>query len=64
MTAMVAAADCLVSLHRGEGLGLHLADAMWLQTAVLASRYSGNLDFMDDRIRSTDRRGDDRCRKR
>jgi len=48
MTAMVAAADCLVSLHRGEGLGLHLADAMWLHTAVLASRYSGNLDFMDD----------------
>jgi glycosyltransferase involved in cell wall biosynthesis len=48
MTALVAAADCLVSLHRGEGLGLHLADAMWLQTAVLASRYSGNLDFMDD----------------
>jgi glycosyltransferase involved in cell wall biosynthesis len=47
MTAMVAAADCLVSLHRGEGLGLHLADAMWLHTAVLASRYSGNLDFMD-----------------
>ena len=45
MTAMVAAADCLVSLHRGEGLGLHLADAMWLHTAVLASRYSGNLDF-------------------
>ena len=48
MTALVAAADCLVSLHRGEGLGLHLADAMWLHTAVLASRYSGNLDFMDD----------------
>ena len=48
MTAMVAAADCLVSMHRGEGLGLHLADAMWLHTAVLASRYSGNLDFMDD----------------
>ncbi|MFT4866644.1 MAG: glycosyltransferase involved in cell wall biosynthesis [Ilumatobacter sp.] len=48
MTAMVAAADCLVSLHRGEGLGLHMADAMWLQTAVLASRYSGNLDFMND----------------
>ena len=48
MTALVAAADCLVSLHRSEGLGLHLADAMWLQTAVLTSRYSGNLDFMDD----------------
>ena len=48
MAAMVSAADCLVSLHRGEGLGLHLADAMWLGTPVVASRYSGNLDFMDD----------------
>lgn len=48
MTALVAAADCLVSLHRGEGLGLHLAAAMWLETPVIASRYSGNLDFMSD----------------
>jgi N-acetylglucosaminyl-diphospho-decaprenol L-rhamnosyltransferase len=48
LDALVAAADCLVSLHRGEGLGLHLASAMWLGTPVLASRYSGNLDFMDD----------------
>ena len=47
MTGMVAAADCLVSMHRGEGLGLNLADAMWLHTAVLSSCYSGNLDFMD-----------------
>jgi glycosyltransferase involved in cell wall biosynthesis len=46
--ALVAAADCLVSLHRSEGLGLHLAEAMWLGTPVLATRYSGNLDFMDD----------------
>ncbi len=48
MIGMIAAADCLVSLHRGEGLGLHLAEAMWLGTPVIASRYSGNLDFMDD----------------
>jgi glycosyltransferase involved in cell wall biosynthesis len=37
-----------VSLHRSEGLGLHLAEAMWLRTPVIATRYSGNLDFMDD----------------
>jgi glycosyltransferase involved in cell wall biosynthesis len=46
--ALVAAADCMVSLHRSEGLGLHLAEAMWLGTPVVATRYSGNLDFMSD----------------
>ncbi len=46
--AFIAAADALVSLHRSEGLGLHLAEAMWLGTPVIATRYSGNLDFMDD----------------
>lgn len=46
--ALIATSDCLVSLHRAEGLGLHLLEAMWLGTPTLASRYSGNLDFMDD----------------
>ena len=46
--ALLSAADCLVSLHRSEGLGLHCAEAMWLGTPVIATRYSGNLDFMDD----------------
>ena len=46
--SFIAAADALVSLHRSEGLGLHLAEAMWLETATIATRYSGNLDFMDD----------------
>ncbi|MDG2039576.1 MAG: glycosyltransferase [Ilumatobacter sp.] len=49
MTGLIAAADCFVSLHRGEGLGLQLAAAMWLETPVIASRYSGNLDFMSDK---------------
>jgi glycosyltransferase involved in cell wall biosynthesis len=46
--ALVAAVDCVISLHRSEGLGLHLAEAMWLGTPTIATRYSGNLDFMDD----------------
>jgi len=46
--ALVAGVDCMLSLHRSEGLGLHLAEAMWLRTPVIATRYSGNLDFMDD----------------
>jgi glycosyltransferase involved in cell wall biosynthesis len=46
--ALMRAADCVVSLHRSEGLGLHLAEAMWLGTPTIATRYSGNLDFQDD----------------
>lgn len=46
--AFIAAVDALVALHRSEGLGLHLAEAMWLDTPVIATRYSGNLDVMDD----------------
>lgn len=46
--AVLRAADCLVSLHRSEGLGLHCAEAMWFSKPVIATRYSGNLDFMDD----------------
>lgn len=46
--AVLNTADCLVSLHRSEGLGLHCAESMWLGKPVIATRYSGNLDFMDD----------------
>lgn len=46
--ALLASADVLVSLHRSEGLGLHLAEAMWLGVPVVATRYSGSLDLMDD----------------
>ena len=46
--ALVAAVDCYASLHRSEGLGLTMAEAMALGTPVVATAYSGNLDFMDD----------------
>lgn len=45
--AFLGCLDGLVSLHRAEGFGLHLAEAMWLGTPVIATGYSGNLDFMD-----------------
>ncbi len=38
--------DCLVSLHRSEGFGLHMAEAMYLGIPVIGTGYSGNLDFM------------------
>jgi glycosyltransferase involved in cell wall biosynthesis len=40
------AADCYVSLHRAEGFGYTLAEAMWLGKPVIATGYSGNVDFM------------------
>ena len=38
--------DCYVSLHRSEGFGLTIAEAMGLEKPVIATAYSGNLDFM------------------
>ena len=46
---MVAACDCYVSLHRAEGFGLTMAEAMYLDKPVIATGYSGNLDFMNER---------------
>ena len=44
--SLLAASDCYVSLHRSEGLGLTLAQAMFLGKPVIATAYSGNMDFM------------------
>jgi glycosyltransferase involved in cell wall biosynthesis len=38
--------DCYVSLHRSEGFGLTMAEAMFFGKPVIATGYSGNLDFM------------------
>ena len=42
------AANCYVSLHRSEGFGLGMLEAMCLGKPVIATRYGGNLDFMND----------------
>ena len=39
-------ADCFVSLHRSEGLGLGLAESMYLGKPTIATGYGGNMDFM------------------
>lgn len=44
----VAACDCYVSLHRSEGLGLTMAEAMACAKPVIATGYSGNLEFMTE----------------
>ena len=45
--ALLAACDSYVSLHRSEGFGMTMAEAMLLGKPTIASGYSGNLDFMD-----------------
>ena len=48
MTRLIASADILLSLHRAEGFGLLPAEAMWLGKCVVATAWSGNMDFMDE----------------
>ena len=47
-SGMMAACDCYASLHRSEGLGLTMAEAMALGKPVVATGWSGNLEFMSD----------------
>lgn len=42
---LIASADCLVTLHRSEGFGLTIAEAMAVGTPVIATNWSGNVDF-------------------
>ncbi|MEO7517667.1 MAG: glycosyltransferase family 4 protein, partial [Acidimicrobiales bacterium] len=48
--AMIAHCDCLLSLHRSEGFGLIMAEAMARARPVVATGWSGNLDFMDGTV--------------
>jgi glycosyltransferase involved in cell wall biosynthesis len=38
--------DAFISLHRAEGFGLGLAEAMYLAKPVIGTAWSGNMDFM------------------
>ncbi len=49
MAGLMAAADIVISLHRSEGFGLVPAQAMALGKPVVATGWSGNLDFMTKR---------------
>ena len=47
LNALTALTDCYVSLHRSEGFGLTIAEAMACGKPAIATAYSGNLTFMD-----------------
>jgi glycosyltransferase involved in cell wall biosynthesis len=44
--ALMASVDCFVSLHRSEGFGLGMAEAMFLGKPVIGTAFSGNTDFL------------------
>jgi len=48
--AATSKARVLVSLHRAEGLGLHIADALWLGTEVITTDYGGVREFSGSRL--------------
>jgi len=45
LTGLIANCDAYVSLHRSEGFGLTIGEAMEQAKPVIVTNYSGNLDF-------------------
>ncbi len=47
LNALISGSDCYISLHRSEGFGLTIAEAMFYGKPVIATGYSANTDFMN-----------------
>ena len=47
---LVRCCDCFISLHRSEGFGRFLAEAMLLGRPVIGTAYSGNMAFMSPEV--------------
>lgn len=47
---LIRCCDCFLSLHRAEGFGRGLAEAMYLGKPVIGTGYSGNMDYMDAEV--------------
>jgi glycosyltransferase involved in cell wall biosynthesis len=47
--SLINCCDCYVSLHRSEGFGLGMAEAMALEKPVIATAFSGNTDFLNEK---------------
>ncbi|MDR1001439.1 MAG: glycosyltransferase [Clostridiales bacterium] len=48
MNSLVNCCDAYISLHRAEGFGLVLAEAMYLGKPVIATNWSANTEFMNN----------------
>jgi mannose-1-phosphate guanylyltransferase/mannose-1-phosphate guanylyltransferase/mannose-6-phosphate isomerase len=49
VNALYAVCDCFISLHRAEGFGRGIAEAMLLEKPVIATNFSGNKSFTDEK---------------
>lgn len=50
VNSLIACVDAVISLHRAEGFGLVLAEAMFLEKPVIATNWSANTEFMNDNV--------------
>lgn len=50
VNSLVKCSDVLVSLHRSEGFGLGMAEAMLVGTPVIATNWSSNTEFMNSEV--------------
>lgn len=48
IVSLIRACDGYVSLHRAEGFGLGIAEAMYFGKAVIGTDFSGSADFLSD----------------
>lgn len=48
MKSLIWLTDCFISLHRSEGFGRGISEAMALGKPVIATAYSGNMDFCNE----------------
>lgn len=48
VNSLIKCCDTFVSLHRSEGFGLVIAEAMFLGVPAIATNWSANIDFMDE----------------
>jgi glycosyltransferase involved in cell wall biosynthesis len=45
---LISSCDCFISLHRSEGFGRNIAEAMLLGVPVITSNFSGNTDYCNN----------------
>lgn len=50
VNSLIKSVDVVVSLHRAEGFGLVMAEAMYLCTPVIATNWSANTEFMNNNV--------------
>ena len=54
LLALYQSCDCFLSLHRAEGFGRGIAEAMQLGLHIITTGYSGNVDFCQNNLSQID----------